>query len=130
MKNNKNKGVTLIALTVTIIVLVILASVSISMLKGENGIINQAKNSKEQTEISNEKEQIELSAVQASSKSPYGNIIEDNLIKALDSNIGEGNYSLEILGNRFRIIYIKTETQRSYILYKDGDVEIEGDSQY
>ena len=45
----KEKGITLIALVVTIVVLIILAGVSISMLAGENGIITQAQNSKEET---------------------------------------------------------------------------------
>lgn len=42
MRKNTEKGITLIALVVTIVVLLILAGVSISMLTGENGIINQA----------------------------------------------------------------------------------------
>ena len=46
----RNHGITLIALVVTIVVLLILAAVSISMLTGENGVITQAQNSKEQTE--------------------------------------------------------------------------------
>ena len=40
-KINKEKGITLIALVVTIVILLILAMVSISMLAGENGIINK-----------------------------------------------------------------------------------------
>lgn len=40
-----NKGITLIALVITIIVLLILAGVSIAMLSGENGILNQASKS-------------------------------------------------------------------------------------
>ncbi len=47
MKNNK--GITLIALVITIIVLLILAGVSIAMLTGENGILTQAENSKNDT---------------------------------------------------------------------------------
>ena len=47
----KEKGITLIALVVTIIVLIILASISIGALTGKNGIINQSKEAKEQTEI-------------------------------------------------------------------------------
>ena len=43
------KGITLIALVVTIVVLLILAGVSISMLGGENGIITQAIEAKEET---------------------------------------------------------------------------------
>ena len=44
------KGITLIALVITIIVLLILAGVSIAMLTGENGILTQAQNAKEETE--------------------------------------------------------------------------------
>ena len=47
---NREKGITLIALIVTIIVLLILAGVSIAMLTGDNGILNQAKKAKEETE--------------------------------------------------------------------------------
>ena len=41
-KYEENTGITLIALVVTIIVLLILAGVSISMLTGQNGILNRA----------------------------------------------------------------------------------------
>ena len=49
MKNKLkvNKGITLIALVITIIVLLILAGVAISMLSGENGILNQAAKARE-----------------------------------------------------------------------------------
>ena len=46
-KNKRNKGITLIALAVTIIVMLILAGVTMATLTGENGIITQAKKSKE-----------------------------------------------------------------------------------
>ena len=47
LKNNK--GITLIALVITIIVLLILAGVSIAMLTGENGILNQASTARDDT---------------------------------------------------------------------------------
>ena len=43
LNQKKQKGITLIALVVTIVVLLILASVSISMLLGDNGIIKNAR---------------------------------------------------------------------------------------
>ncbi len=46
MKKERIKGVTLIALAVTIIVMLILAGVTIVALNGENGIITQARKSK------------------------------------------------------------------------------------
>ena len=62
-KKRKEKGITLIALVVTIIVLLILAGVSIAMLTGNNGLLNQAIKAKEETEISSEKEGINLSVI-------------------------------------------------------------------
>ena len=42
MRNQK--GITLVALVITIIVLLILAGVSISLVLGQNGVLNQASN--------------------------------------------------------------------------------------
>lgn len=56
----KNKGITIIALIVTIIVLLILASVSITMITGENGILSKAKLSKENSNLSEIEEQNRL----------------------------------------------------------------------
>ena len=46
----KAKGITLIALIITIVVLLILAGISISMLTGQNGILNRAEEAKDKTE--------------------------------------------------------------------------------
>ena len=64
MKNNDN-GITLIALVVTIIVLLILAGISISMLTGQNGILNRAAEAKEKTEDANKEEQRKLAQAEA-----------------------------------------------------------------
>ena len=56
----KQKGITLIALVVTIIVLIILAGVSISLVLGENGIVNKAKKAKENTELAKVEEETSL----------------------------------------------------------------------
>ena len=56
----RNRGITLIALVVTIIVLLILAGVSITMLTGQNGILNRAGEAKEKTEIAQEDENEKL----------------------------------------------------------------------
>ena len=55
MKNEKIRGITLIALVITIIVLLILAGVSISILAGDNGILGKASKAK----IENEKAEIQ-----------------------------------------------------------------------
>ena len=55
-----SKGITLIALVITIIVLLILAGVSIAMLTGDNGILTQASEAKDENIKGQEKEQIKL----------------------------------------------------------------------
>ena len=62
IKNNikREKGITLVALVVIIVVLLILAFISISLLTGENGIINKAEESKEETIKAKEREMIQL----------------------------------------------------------------------
>ena len=59
------KGITLIALVITIIVLLILAGVSIAMLTGENGILNQAQEAKSQTEFKSAEEKVKLAIMGA-----------------------------------------------------------------
>ena len=54
------KGITLIALVVTIIILLILAGISIAMLTGNNGILSQAGDAKEETRGASVKEARDL----------------------------------------------------------------------
>ena len=59
-KGKGNTGITLIALVITIVVLLILASITISALSGNNGIIKNAAESKRETEKAEIIEQIRL----------------------------------------------------------------------
>ena len=66
MQRYKSKnGITLIALVITIIVLLILAGVSITMLTGDNSILNQATNAKQRTGEGTEAEQVKIAAMAA-----------------------------------------------------------------
>ena len=56
----KENGITLIALVITIIVLLILAGVSLSLVLGENGILNQSTKAVKTTEETNVKEEIAI----------------------------------------------------------------------
>ena len=58
MKNNK--GITLVALVITIIVLLILAGVSISMVVGENGVLNRATGAASETSEAEMKQALEM----------------------------------------------------------------------
>ena len=63
--NKSKNGITLIALVVTIVVLLILAAVSISMLGGDNGILQKATTAKENTDNAQIKERIQLAELSA-----------------------------------------------------------------
>ena len=61
MKNAKeNKGITLVALIITVIVLLILAGVTISLVIGENGVINKSKETAKTTFEKDVQESLEL----------------------------------------------------------------------
>ena len=85
-----NNGITLIALVVTVIILLILAGIGIGAL-GSDGLIQKARDAREQAEIDNEKEIVETSVIQAVAKNRYGNIEKAGLETYLDVNTGEGN---------------------------------------
>ena len=73
-RNEKEKGITLLALVITVIVLLILAGITIGTITGDNGIIRNAQNAKEDTEIANEKEVVEKATVQTMGNNKYGNV--------------------------------------------------------
>ena len=92
-KFKRNKGITLIALVVTIIVLLILAGISISMLTGQNGILNRASEAKSKNGTAQNGDLVKLSTMDALSQG-LGTITDANLKTALNNNIGEGKYEI------------------------------------
>ena len=59
-KLKQNKGITLVSLVVTIIVLIILAGISLYLVLGGNGLIENAKGTKPIVDISSAQERLEL----------------------------------------------------------------------
>ena len=116
----KNKGITLIALVITVIILLILAGITVGAITGDNGIIDNAGQAKEETEIANEKEIIEKATVQAMGNNKYGNIEESELQKQLDKETDEGKTEATDTGEEFEI-YFK-DTKRYYSVDKDGNI--------
>ena len=118
-KSANNKGITLIALVVTMVVLLIITGVSVSMFTGDNGIISQAKKAKEETTISEEKEQVETKYVSAEGKKVATNDPVDsaNLQQEFDNeNIDVTVEGTEILSVKFN------GTGNVYRILTDGKV--------
>ena len=116
----KEKGITLIALIVTIIVLIILAGITIATLTGDDGIINNANNAKEETEIANEKEVVDRATVQAMGNNKRGNIVRDELQDELDRITKVGDTEVKII--RKKLIVEFTTSHRMYRVDDDGNV--------
>ena len=119
-KIQTQKGITLLVLIVTIIILLILAGITIGTLTGENGIINNTKSAKEQTEIANEKEILEKATVEAMGNNKYGNIEENELQNKLDKETDEGETQVKDIGEVIKVLFV--ESQRNYAVDKDGNV--------
>lgn len=90
-----NEGITLIALVVTIIVLLILAGISISVLTGQNGILNRAVDAKEKSATANAKEEAQVALngylieKKTNSNVNAKEYLEDNLDKSQLSDVAE-----------------------------------------
>ena len=116
----KENGITLIALVITIVVLLILAGISVSVLSGDNGIINQAKKGKEETEISEEKEILTNSLAQAAEKDVYGDITKENLQDVLNKEVGIDKTEVSDLGKELEVLF--KNSNRYYTIDKDGKI--------
>lgn len=123
-KEMKENGVTLIALVVIIIILLILAGITIATITSDNGIIKNANNAKEQTEIANEKEIVDRATIQAMGNNSRGNIIESELQDELDKITKAGDTDVEDTGEEFSVVF--TNSNRYYTIDKQGDIIEEG----
>ena len=110
----EKKGITLIALVITIIVLLILAGVSIAMLTGQKGILTQANNAKNATELASAKEKVELAVIGAISQTRDGTLTVGNLRTEL------ANYGGTIEGETFPVT--ATVDGKSFAVDGNGNV--------
>ena len=125
-KTKKEEGITLIALVTTIVVLLILASITIGAVSGEGGLIGNANEAKEKTEIANEKEVVDRAVVQAMGKNKRGNLVRSELQDELDKITGEGETEVTIDEIDYGYFVKFLDSGRIYKVSRDGDVEYLG----
>lgn len=117
MKNYAKKslktsnGITLIALVITIIVLLILAGISISMLSGDNSILQKATEAKQTSERAEAKEQAQMDIMA---------YIADKTVNHQDTSLDDSKVK-EILSDNKS--YVKAANATSFITAK-GEYEI------
>ena len=113
MKMKNQSGITLVALVVTIVVLLILAGVSINLVLGENGLITQAKEAREQTKSAEVNEKSQMDSVsdfisetvnntelpQTNETKPY--MPGDGFTKVEETNLANGLTIQDTDGNQY-----------------------------
>ena len=115
-----SKGITLLALAVTIVVLLILTSIGVKLALGNNGIIGEAKNAKEQAEIDDEKGIVKRATTVSLIKSKGSKVEQDTLEKALNDETGEGKTEVSDAGDVFEILF--TDSDRYYEVDSEGNI--------
>ena len=99
LKKN-NKGITLISLVVTIIVILILASLSISTLMGQNGILTRVSEAKIKTEEAQLLEELQIAITSLAMNyynSNHSGTLADyifNNVDKLKNQLGDSNVSV------------------------------------
>ena len=138
MKTKGIKGITIISLTITIIILLILSGVSISTISGENGILTKTRLAKQMSEVSSEKEAIQLDVMLANMENKFDNSnkyyigepLYDKTIENGDKwNIVIDNKNLKQFGTGYSYIEQGTEinnygkTQYRWLVnYESGEI--------
>ena len=119
MRENKESGITLIALVIMIIVILVLAGVTIQMLTGDNSTIMMVGKAKEETEKSGELEKVRLAVTETG----LNNLNEEKLKESLENNgfkiltSGSGtNFKVVNKGWIFKGVYEK------YYIKSNGNV--------
>ena len=116
-----NKGITLVALVITIIVLLILAGVSISMVVGENGVLNRATNAAERTTEADARQELEMAV--SSAQSDFFGKWEKNttlqFLNCIQSSDGTDDTKIKLTADGYYINYSYTSGDTAAgIIYK------------
>ena len=110
----KENAITLIALIISIIILLILTGVTISATIGNNGILNQAVNAADSTNIEKEKEQITM---EIAATINLNGKIDMNTLKL---SIEKKGFNCKIYGNKMLI----KKGENNFLINNDGKIEI------
>ena len=118
-QKNSEKAITLIALVITIIVLLILAGISISMLSGDNSILQKAADAKTLTGVGQEKETIALAYNSALAKK----VSNGNSSVVTDSELNDELDSNEATASGNPIIVTFTKSGNAYEIDLNGIIK-------
>ena len=120
----KQTGITLIALVITIIVLLILAGVSIATLTGNNGILTQANQAKENNNSAAAKEKVQVEVLGSIDKSGKFNesTFEENVTKNIKgSTVKKSESSLIVTVDGYDVTVDKETGEVTGVVKSNGE---------
>ena len=122
----QENGITLIALVITIVILIILATVTMSFVFGEEGLIARAQQAAEMTEVQDIIEQMELAKAEVVMENG-GKINVDDFFEKLEENEIIGSVENDVVDNGDGTYDIVTDDGYEFevTVTPDGDIEIE-----
>ena len=122
----QENGITLIALVITIVILIILATVTMSFVFGEEGLIARAQQAAEMTEVQDIIEQMELAKAEVAMENG-GKINVDDFFEKLEENEIIGSVENDVVDNGDGTYDIVTDDGYEFevTVTPDGDIEIE-----
>ena len=111
-KIREQKGITLGVLALTIVIIIILATVTINLVFGDNGLINQAQTAKEMAEVSSIKEKMEMVKADTYIEG-QGKIDPDDFFEKLEQEgiIGDKDTDVVDNGDGLSLIHISEPTR-------------------
>ena len=127
----REKGITLIALVITIVVLIILAGITLNLVLGENGVVNKAKEAKNNAIIAQEKEDIGLAWNAAyvdaggNSSAVTGAIMQTELNKVLttsETDSSQATVTQTTVDGKTQITITYTATGNVYTIDSNGKI--------
>jgi hypothetical protein len=104
----QDKGITLVALVITIIVLLILAGVSISLVVGDNGVMNRAQSASSNTKYSQIKEAVGLAV--SDIQSEYWAAYANSATTSMAEYFNEKKLSDALNANGYTLAAVKATT--------------------
>ena len=111
LTKKNSRGITLVSLVITVIVLLILSTITINALNGDNGILKRATEAKENTQISQEKEIVQLAVVNVVKDNKRMN--QSNLQSEMDKQYKKGKTIVSDNGDStFSVIFV--DSNREY----------------
>ncbi len=118
-----NKGITLVALVITIIVLLILAGVSISLVVGDNGVLTQAGDAADKTDLASAESALELTLSSVYSNF-MSNVWNDDVTAKIADNVTVAELDKELQNNGYYIVKFGDDSK----VTSDETTNIAGDA--